>query len=54
MTALPITAGVLDLNGYTLTLSGTTELTDTLTIKNGTIGGEGTLKNDLLISINDC
>lgn len=54
LTALPITAGVLDLNGYTLTLSGTTELTDTLTIKNGTIGGEGTLKNDLLISINDC
>ena len=54
LTALPITAGVLDLNGYTLTLSGTTELTGTLTIKNGTIGGEGTLKNDLLISINDC
>ena len=54
LTALPITAGVLDLNGYTLTLSGTTELTDTLTIKNGTIGGEGTLKNNLLISINDC
>lgn len=54
LTSLPITAGVLDLNGYTLTLSGTTELTDTLTIKNGTIGGEGTLKNDLLISINDC
>lgn len=54
LTALPITAGVLDLNGYTLTLSGTTQLTDTLTIKNGTIGGEGTLKNDLIISINDC
>lgn len=54
LTALPITAGVLDLNGYTLTLSGTTQLTGTLTIKNGTIGGEGTLKNDLLISINDC
>lgn len=54
LTALPITAGVLDLNGYTLTLSGTTELTDTLTIKNGTIGGEGTLKNNLLIYINDC
>lgn len=54
LAALPITAGVLDLNGYTLTLSGTTELTDTLTIKNGTIGGEGTLKNNLLIYINDC
>ena len=51
---LPITTGVLDLNGYTLTLSGTTQLTGTLTIKNGTIGGEGTLKNNLLIYINDC
>lgn len=51
---LPITTGVLDLNGYTLTLSGTTQLTGTLTIKNGTIGGEGTLENGLLISINDC
>ena len=63
LTALPITAGVLDLNGYTLTLSGTTELTGTLTIKNGTIGGNGTLQsfkegdeNSVLnfIYINDC
>lgn len=54
LTALPITAGVLDLNGYTLTLSGTTQLTDTLTIKNGTIGGEGTLQTDQLIFVNDC
>lgn len=54
LSALPISSGVLDLNGYTLTLSGTTQLTGTLIIKNGTIGGEGTLKNDLLISINDC
>lgn len=45
LTALPITAGVLDLNGYTLTLSGTTELSGTLTIKNGTIGGNGTLQS---------
>ena len=63
LTALPITAGVLDLNGYTLTLSGTTELTGTLTIKNGTIGGNGTLQsfkeddeNSVynFIYINDC
>lgn len=63
LTALPITAGVLDLNGYTLTLSGTTQLTGTLTIKNGTIGGEGTLQsfkeddeNSMynFIYINDC
>lgn len=54
LTTLPITSGILDLNGYTLTLSGTTQLTGTLMIKNGTIGGEGTLKNDSLISINDC
>ena len=61
--ALPITAGVLDLNGYTLTLSGTTQLTGTLTIKNGTIGGNGTLQsikeddeNSIynFIYINDC
>lgn len=60
---LPITTGVLDLNGYTLTLSGTTQLTGTLTIKNGTIGGEGTLQsvneadeNSIynFIYINDC
>lgn len=51
---LPITTGVLDLNGYTLTLSGTTQLTGTLTIKNGTIGGEGTLQTDQLIFVNDC
>lgn len=44
--ALPITAGVLDLNGYTLTLSGTTQLTGTLTIKNGTIGGEGIISSE--------
>lgn len=63
LTALPITAGILDLNGYTLTLSGTTELTGTLTIKNGTIGGNGTLQsvkeddeNSVynFIYINDC
>lgn len=63
LTALPITAGVLDLNGYTLTLSGTTQLTGTLTIKNGTIGGNGTLQsikeddeNSVynFIYINDC
>ena len=61
LTALPITAGVLDLNGYTLTLSGTTELTGILTIKNGTIGGNGTLQsakeadeNSACIYINDC
>lgn len=63
LTALPITAGVLDLNGYTLTLNGTTQLTGTLTIKNGTIGGEGTLQsikeddeNSIynFIYINDC
>lgn len=54
LTALPITTGVLDLNGYTLTLSGTTQLTGTLTIKNGTIGGEGTLQTDQLIFVNDC
>lgn len=63
LTALPITTGVLDLNGYTLTLSGTTQLTGTLTIKNGTIGGNGTLQsfkeddgNSIynFIYINDC
>ena len=63
LTALPITAGVLDLNGYTLTLSGTTQLTGILTIKNGTIGGNGTLQsfkegdeNSIFnfIYINDC
>ena len=60
---LPITTGVLDLNGYTLTLSGTTQLTGTLTIKNGTIGGNGTLQSIKeddessmynFIYINDC
>lgn len=51
---LPITTGVLDLNGYTLTLSGTTQLTGILTIKNGTIGGEGTLQTDQIIFVNDC
>ena len=60
---LPITTGVLDLNGYTLTLNGTTQLSGTLTIKNGTIGGEGTLQslkeddeNSVynFIYINDC
>lgn len=63
LTSLPITAGVLDLNGYTLTLSGTTQLTGTLTIKNGTIGGNGTLQSIKeddensaynFIYINDC
>ena len=55
LTALPITAGVLDLNGYTLTLSGTTQLTGTLTIKNGTIGGEGTISSeDAVFYIYDC
>lgn len=55
LTALPITAGVLDLNGYTLTLSGTTQLTDTLTIKNGTIGGNGTISSeDAVFYIYDC
>lgn len=53
--ALPITAGVLDLNGYTLTLSGTTQLTGTLTIKNGTIGGEGIISSeDAVFYIYDC
>lgn len=52
---LPITTGVLDLNGYTLTLSGTTQLTGTLTIKNGTIGGEGTISSeDAVFYIYDC
>lgn len=52
---LPITAGVLDLNGYTLTLSGTTQLTGTLTIKNGTIGGEGIISSeDAVLYIYDC
>lgn len=55
LTALPITAGVLDLNGYTLTLSGTTELTGTLTIKNGTIRGEGIISSeDAVFYIYDC
>lgn len=55
LTALPITAGVLDLNGYTLTLSGTTQLTGTLTIKNGTIGGEVTISSeDAVFYIYDC
>lgn len=55
LTALPITAGVLDLNGYTLTLSGTTELTGTLTIKNGTIGGNGIISSeDAVFYIYDC
>lgn len=55
LTALPITAGVLDLNGYTLTLSGTTQLTGTLTIKNGTIGGEGIISSeDAVLYIYDC
>lgn len=55
LTALPITAGILDLNGYTLTLNGTTELTDTLTIKNGTIGGEGIISSeDAVFYIYDC
>lgn len=52
---LPITTGVLDLNGYTLTLSGTTQLTRTLTIKNGTIGGEGIISSeDAVLYIYDC
>lgn len=52
---LPITADVLDLNGYTLTLSGTTQLTGTLTIKNGTIGGEGIISSeDAVLYIYDC
>lgn len=52
---LPITTGVLDLNGYTLTLSGTTQLTGTLTIKNGTIGGEGIISSeDAVLYIYDC
>lgn len=52
---LPITTGVLDLNGYTLTLSGTTQLTGTLTIKNGTIGGNGTISSeDAVFYIYDC
>lgn len=52
---LPITTGVLDLNGYTLTLSGTTQLTGTLTIKNGTIGGEGIISSeDAALYIYDC
>ena len=55
LTALPITTGVLDLNGYTLTLSGTTQLTGTLTIKNGTIGGNGTISSeDAVFYIYDC
>lgn len=55
LTALPITAGVLDLNGYTLTLSGTTQLTGTLTIKNGTIGGNGIISSeDAVLYIYDC
>lgn len=55
LTALPITTGVLDLNGYTLTLSGTTQLTGTLTIKNGTIGGEGIISSeDAVLYIYDC
>lgn len=55
LTALPISSGVLDLNGYTLTLSGTTELTGTLTIKNGTIGGEGIISSeDAVFYIYDC
>lgn len=55
LAALPITTGVLDLNGYTLTLSGTTQLTGTLTIKNGTIGGEGTISSeDAVFYIYDC
>ena len=55
LTALPITAGVLDLNGYTLTLSGTTQLTGTLTIKNGKIGGEGIISSeDAVLYIYDC
>lgn len=52
---LPITTGVLDLNGYTLTLSGTTQLTGTLTIKNGKIGGEGIISSeDAVLYIYDC
>lgn len=52
---LPITTGVLDLNGYTLTLSGTTQLTGTLTIKNGTIGGNGIISSeDAFLYIYDC
>lgn len=55
LAALPITAGVLDLNGYTLTLSGTTQLTGTLTIKNGTIGGEAIISSeDAVFYIYDC
>ena len=55
LTALPITAGILDLNGYTLTLNGTTELTGTLTIKNGTIGGEGIISSKkAILYIYDC
>lgn len=52
---LPITTGILDLNGYTLTLSGTTQLTGTLTIKNGKIGGEGIISSeDAVLYIYDC
>lgn len=55
LSCLPITTGVLDLNGYTLTLSGTTQLTGTLTIKNGTIGGNGTISSeDAVFYIYDC
>lgn len=52
---LPITTGVLDLNGYTLILSGTTQLTGTFTIKNGKIGGEGIISSkDAVFYIYDC
>lgn len=52
---LPIATGVLDLNGYTLKLSGTTQLTGTFTIKNGTIGGEGIISSeDAVLYIYDC
>lgn len=52
---LPITTGVLDLNGYTLTLSGTTQLTGILMIKNGTIGGEGIISSEgAFFYIYDC
>lgn len=54
LTALPITAGVLDLNGYTLTITTEKQVTDGFTIKNGTIAGTGKIKSTGWLYINDC
>lgn len=54
LTALPISSGVLDLNGYTLTITKEYQVTDGFLIKNGTIAGTGEITSTGWLYINDC